>query len=241
VENDARAAKVLAELQGRFPAGESAYRAWYLKALGILGDPVAGRAAIKAANLARIKLEGNGYGYPRAFTVSPSEHDLKLVHELASLRTGSAGTPVVLDPFSGGGSIPFEAARYGFETISNELNPVATAILKGTVSLPAQLGPSFAKVIADWGAKWAGNIEHRLTRFFPRDPNEKIIAYVWAHTVPCPTTGRPSPLAPDFWLARGKAGRDVAIALEVDRAGGASRTVWSASFFRVTSGIHLSL
>ncbi|MDM3924568.1 DUF1156 domain-containing protein [Mycobacterium intracellulare] len=219
-EQDAQAARLLTELKSRFPGGENAYRAWYLRTLGILGDPVAGRAAIKAANLAGIKLEGNGYGYPRAFTVNPSEEDSKLVHQLASLRTGGAGTPVVLDPFSGGGSIPFEAARYGFETISNELNPVATAILKGTVSLPAQLGPSFAKVIADWGTKWASNVEQRLDRFFPRNPTESIIAYVWAHTVPCPTTGRPTPLSPDFWLAHGKAGREVAVALEVDRAAG---------------------
>ena len=33
----------------------------------------------------------------------------------------------VLDPFAGGGSIPFEARRYGFATIANELNPVPYA------------------------------------------------------------------------------------------------------------------
>jgi adenine-specific DNA methylase len=38
--------------------------------------------------------------------------------------------------------------------------------------------------------------------------------------VPCPTTGRPTPLAPDFWLARGKAGKDVALALEVNKSEG---------------------
>ena len=219
-EEDVRAANLLTELKSRFPAGENAYRAWYLRALGILGDPVAGRAAIKAANIAGIKLEGNGYGYPRAFTVSPSAEDLRLVHELVALRTDGASPSVVLDPFSGGGSIPFEAARYGFETISNELNPVATAILTGTVSLPAQLGPSFAKVIADWGAKWTASVERRLAEFFPRKPSESIIAYIWAHTVPCPTTGRPTPLSPDFWLAHGKAGREVAVALDVDKAAG---------------------
>jgi hypothetical protein len=188
-----------------------------VKTLGILGDPIAGRAAIKAANLAGIKLAGNGYGYPRAFTVTPEEADLKLLRELSSLRDQNSGIPVVLDPFSGGGSIPFEAARYGCATIANELNPVATAILQGTVSLPAILGPSFTKVIQDWGAKWSRSVETRLSEFFPRRPAESIVAYVWAHTVPCPTTGRPTPLAPDFWLARGKAGRDVAVALDVDQ------------------------
>jgi putative DNA methylase len=217
VENDVEAAKLLEALEEAFPRGEKAYRAWYLRTLGIHGDPVAAKAAIKAANLAGVKLDGNGYGYPRAFTVNPSDDDLALVHKLAALRSRSSTVPVVLDPFSGGGSIPFEAARYGFETISNELNPVAGLILEGTVSLPAQLGPAFAKVIEDWGAVWSENIRERIARFFPRSSSESIVAYVWAHTVPCPTTGHPTPLAPDFWLARGKAGRDVAVALEVDK------------------------
>lgn len=218
---DSAAAEVLAELKTRFPGGESQYKAWYVRTLGIFGDPVAGRAAIKAANLEGKKLEGNGYGYPRAFTVTPDEEDLRLAHELASLRSHNSGCPVVLDLFAGGGAIPFEAARYGCATIANELNPVATAVLQGTVSLPAALGPSFAKVIADWGAKWSDRVAERLTQFFPRKPDEKsVIAYIWAHAVPCPTTGRPTPLSPDFWIARDKGDRRVAIALEVDRESG---------------------
>jgi adenine-specific DNA methylase len=219
-QSDVAAADLLRELKNRFPKGESQYRAWYVRTLGILGDPVAGRAAIKAANVAGIKLQGNGYGYPRAFTVTPDQADLDKVRDLVQLRTGSSGVPVVLDPFSGGGSIPFEAARYGCATVANELNPVATTILQATVSLPATLGTEFAKVIADWGAKWSDRVEKRLAQFFPREPAESVVAYIWAHTVPCPTTGRPTPLAPDYWLARGKAGRDVAVALAVDREAG---------------------
>jgi adenine-specific DNA methylase len=126
----------------------------------------------------------------------------------------------ILDPFAGGGSIPFEAARYGCETVANELNPVAAAILTGTVALPSELGPDFSHVIRDYGAQWADRVRRRLSPFFPRSEGETIVAYIWAHTVPCPTTGRSTPLAPDFWLAHGKAGRDVAIALDVDRADG---------------------
>lgn len=218
--DDADAAELLQEFKTRFPGGEPQYRAWYVRTLGILGDPVAGRAAIKAANEAGIKLQGNGYGYPRAFTVTPSQADLDKIRDLVQLRTRTDTVPVVLDPFSGGGSIPFEAARYGCNTVANELNPVATAILQATVSLPAALDPSFAKIIEDWGAKWSGRVEKRLASFFPREATETVVAYIWAHTVPCPTTGRPTPLSPDYWLARGKAGRDVAVALEVDQEAG---------------------
>jgi adenine-specific DNA methylase len=39
-------------------------------------------------------------------------------------------TPVVVDPFAGGGSIPLEALRLGCETFASDLNPVACLILK---------------------------------------------------------------------------------------------------------------
>lgn len=217
---DPKAAQVLKALQEEFPNGPESYQAWFTRALGILGDPVKGRAAIKAANEAGTKLEGNGYGYARAFTVNPSQVDIARIHRLWRLSTGSEGTPVVLDPFGGGGSIPFEAARVGCDTIANELNPVASAVLQGTVVLPAQLGPEFAKTIKKYGDRWAGAVRKRLDQFFPLDGADSIAAYVWAHTVPCPSTGNPTPLAPDFWLARGAAGRDIAVRLDVDASAG---------------------
>ena len=142
---DPRAAKVLAGLQAEFPDGEAAYRNWFLRALGILGDPVAARAAIKAAVAAGRTTQGNAYGYDRAFTVSPDEETIARVHRLAALRSDVGDRITVLDPFAGGGSIPFEAARYGCNSIANELNPVATAVLEGTVVQPAVLGPSSRK------------------------------------------------------------------------------------------------
>jgi len=222
--NDERAAKVLTGLQQEFPRGESQYRSWFLKTLGITGDPVAGRAAIKAAVAQGKTTRGNAYGYPRAFTVSPDQESIERIQRLAALRASPEHPPLVLDPFAGGGSIPFEAARLGCDTLANELNPVATAILQGTVSLPAQLGPQFAKIIEQWGAKWSARVRARLTDYFPLQHQDERLAYIWAHTVPCPTTGRPTPLAPDFWLSRGDAGK-VAVRLEVDLASGSVQPV----------------
>jgi adenine-specific DNA methylase len=222
--DDPSASQVLEALQEQFPGGEDAYRKWFVLFLGILGDPVAGRAAIAVANEAGLKLEGNGYGYDRAFTVTPSEQDIDLFHTLASLMSGSPSAPVVLDSFAGGGSIPFEAARLGCDTIANELNPVASAILQGTVVLPAALGPSFADTIQKYGDRWAQRVEQRLDAYFPRQDGETVAAYIWAHTVPCPTTGRPTPLAPDFWLARGAAAKSIAVELHIDQVTGAVTT-----------------
>ena len=81
--------------------------------------------------------------------------------------TGSKGV-TVLDPFAGGGAIPFEAARLGFDTIANELNPVAVAILNGTVELPASLGVAFSDVIEH--GEGDGRRELRKARaLFPQD------------------------------------------------------------------------
>lgn len=215
-----RAARALEMLKAEFPRGEDEYRAWFIRSMGILGDPVAGRKRIAEARVTGEKLADGGYGYKRAFTVTPSAKTIDLFHRLASVRADTEGPPSVLDPFAGGGSIPFEAYRYGCRTVAGELNPVATAVLHGTVDLPAQLGEDFAQVIKRWGDRWAEVVAGRLKPFFPKDDREASIAgYIWAHTVPCPTTGRPTPLAPDFWLARDDS-RHVAVRLEVDTAAG---------------------
>ena len=114
----------------------------------------------------------------------------------------------VLDPFAGGGSIPFEALRYGFTTIANDLNPVAAVILKATLDYPARFGPELADDIRKWGDIWAARVKEKLAPYFPKQPGESIFAYLWARTVACPTTGKPVPLSPNWWLrSRRRPGR----------------------------------
>jgi len=97
------------------------------------------------------------------------------------------------------------------------------AILEGTVSLPQRLQPSFAATINDYGTRWCSLLRERLEVFFPRaEPNEEILGYIWAHSVPCPVTGHPTPLAPDLWLSRG-AGSDAALVLIPDGDSGSVR------------------
>jgi adenine-specific DNA methylase len=62
-------------------------------------------------------------------------------------------SPKFLDPFSGGGAIPFEAMRLGCSVTASDLNPVAWFILKCTLDYPKEFGgkrwplPSFVR---DW-------------------------------------------------------------------------------------------
>ncbi len=110
----------------------------------------------------------------------------------------------VLDPFAGGGSIPFEALRYGFTTIANDLNPVAAVILKATLDYPARFGPALADDIREWGKRWYELVKPKLQPYFtPLPPGADGAAYLWARTVACPTTGKPVPLSPNWWQSRG--------------------------------------
>ena len=46
----------------------------------------------------------------------------------------------LLDPFAGGGSIPFEALRLGCDTYAIEYNPIAYVILKASLEYPVKYG-----------------------------------------------------------------------------------------------------
>ena len=200
---------------------EEEYRQWFLKVLGIAGDPVEGRKRIADARAAGKVMKANPYGYPRAFTTTPSDEDMTQVRQLAALRAGvSVESPLAsLDQFAGGGSIPFEAARMGLDSIANELNPVACAILEGTVSLPVQHGASLLPLLEKYGRRWCGLVKEELSSFFPRLAEDEEMDYVWAHTIPCPKTKHPTPLSPNFWLARTD-GRKIAVELTADSATG---------------------
>jgi adenine-specific DNA methylase len=189
------------ELLKKFPS-EADYQQWFLKLIGIHGDPVAGRKLLQYAAASEKKIP-NPYTYSRAFTYNPTEEQLEILGDLLEYAWGTRELSV-LDPFSGGGSIPFEALRYGFKTYANELNPVASVILKATLDYPARFGIEFAGEIRKWGKVWTERIQKRLKLFFTPIPlNSEGSCYLWARTVACPTTGKPVPLSPNWWLIKG--------------------------------------
>lgn len=110
----------------------------FIHILGIHGDPVASRIRMDQATRQGIRLGSAAYGYSRAFGYLPSQEEKEwLANELKRINLDS---PNVLDPTAGGGSIPFESIRLGFDTFANDLNPVAAMILRGTIEFPARLG-----------------------------------------------------------------------------------------------------
>ena len=189
-----------APLRERFP-DEETYKAWFVHLLGIRGDPVAGRRAAQEAREQGIYLSSNPYSGPRAFTVNPQADDLKLMRDLLAHAWGARDLSV-MDVTAGGGSIPFEALRYGFTTYANELNPVASVILKATLDYPARFGAGLAADIRRWGDEWAKRVKERLIPYFQNQPGDFKPTYLWAHTVACPATGKPVPLSPNWWLSK---------------------------------------
>ena len=194
------------DLLGDHFESEDEYHRWFLRMLGIPAgqpgiNPVETAAAILRARDTGKNLGPNPYGYRRAFSRGVDADDIAIFHSLLE-DCGFDAPPIAMDPMAGGGSIPFEAIRLGLPTIANELNPVASVVLESTVRYPFTFGTALIDDIREWADRWGDLIEERLKGFYPLPANENAIGYVWARTVPCPTTGKPVPLSPNWWLRR---------------------------------------
>jgi len=128
-------------------------------------------------------------------------------------------TPLVVDPFAGGGSIPLEALRLGCEAYASDLNPVACLILKILLDDVPKYGPRLAEDLRKTGAEVRAEASRDLAEFYPRDPNGDIpVAYLWARTVRCEASdcGAEVPLIRSFWLSK-KPNRKLAMRARIAR------------------------
>ena len=114
-------------------------------------------------------------------------------------------TPLVVDPFAGGGSIPLEALRLGCDAFASDLNPVSCLILKVMLEDIPRHGPGLADELRKAGAAVKARAERELADLYPKDPDGATpIAYLWARTVRCesPSCGAEIPLLRSLWLCR---------------------------------------
>lgn len=123
-------------------------------------------------------------------------------------------TPLIVDPFAGGGSIPLEALRLGCDAFASDLNPVACLILKVMLEDIPRHGPRLADELRRVGGEIKAAAEKELAEFYPRDPDgARPIAYLWARTVACDNCGAEIPLMRSFWLSK-KANRKRALRIK---------------------------
>jgi adenine-specific DNA methylase len=135
---------------------------------------------------------------------SLNKNIIKMARE--DILKANEGKPLrVLDPFSGGGSIPLECLRLGLETHAVDYNPVANLILKCTLEYPQKHGSLLVEDVKKWG-KWVlEQAKEEIGRFYPTDEDGSIpVGYIWARTIPCqnPSCGAEIPLMRQFWLAK---------------------------------------
>ncbi len=205
---------------------------------GVLGTHpgvVQEQRRLDAAKISGEKLQ-TAYSLPRAFT-----HNLTAGEREWFRENLAVADPVALDVTAGGGSIPFEAGRLGLRSIANELNPVATLILRATCQWPQQYGPALRAAYAEISAQYLARVRQLIAQnqVYPPEPqdyatdldatgpdeNGKIStvrlhkyvwAYLWSRTVRCPDCGNLIPLSPNWRLDGGGQG----LRLEPDPARG---------------------
>ena len=138
-------------------------------------------------------------GDTKLYKTTPSDVAKEKLHALCE-KTWGKRNPIVLDAFAGGGSIPFEAARYGLNVLASDLNPVAVVTMKAAMEYPLKFGAGLQVDIDKW-VKWVGDeAQNRLAEFFPNLGGETAQNYLWAHTVVCPCCESIVPLSPNWWL-----------------------------------------
>ena len=165
---------------------------------------------------------------------------LRIAREMVKVAYGGR-TPVVLDPFVGGGAIPLEAGRLGCCPVANDYNPVAYLIVRATCEFPQRYGKpdkrkatveEFGKkiereinvpnVLAYDVEKWATWIlelaRRKIGNLYPSGKDARpVLAYIWARTTPCsnPSCRKEIPLLRSL-LLRSNEGNRVGLKLEAD-------------------------
>lgn len=194
--------ELAAEFSDPRTVNETAYHKWVLRLCGVWGDPVASKKQADRNKEDGVRTTANPYGYKPAFKNKPSSNDLALLHRILEYTWGEL--PAVADPTAGGGTIPFESARYGLPSSANDLNAVAASILRAGIETTARYGMDLKPHLEKWGAKLVKRCTDRLVNFFPSASGEATTNYIFARTVACPRTGKPTPLSPNWWISREK-------------------------------------
>lgn len=138
------------------------------------------------------------------------------------IKEARGHTPKVLDPFSGGGSIPLEALRLGCDVVANDLNPVSHLLLQCTLEYPHQWQEELIEAVERWGDWVQQRVAEDIGDLYqaPEGTAETTYipsAYLWTRVAPChnPTCQAQVPLLRKSWLSR-RSKRYIALSLKPD-------------------------
>ena len=128
----------------------------------------------------------------------------ELVEQFGILRYGHR--PRVGDTFSGGGSIPFEAARIGCDAYASDLNPVACMLTWGALNVIGATAEQRA-ALEEAQQKVFAAVDRELVELKVEHDakGNRAKAYLYCLEARCPETGWMVPLSPS-WVISPKQG-----------------------------------
>lgn len=137
----------------------------------------------------------------RLGTVASSIPDL--IEQLGIARFGCR--PVVGDPFTGGGSIPFEAARLGCDVVASDLNPIAAMLTWGALNVIGADDETRARITEEQ-RQLSNAVEAEIARLRieHNDRGDRAKAYLYCLEVVDPQTGWRVPMAPSWVISRNR-------------------------------------
>lgn len=125
----------------------------------------------------------------------------ELIEQLGYMRFGRR--PTVSDTFSGGGSIPFEAARIGCESTGSDLNPIACMLTWGALNVIGA-NPEERAIIQSAQQHVVEGIRKEIDSLGIEHDAEgrQAKAYLYCVEARCPKTGYMVPVAPSWVISR---------------------------------------
>ncbi len=125
----------------------------------------------------------------------------ELVEQLGMLRFGHR--PKVGDTFSGGGSIPFEAARLGCDVYASDLNPIACMLTWGALNIIGA-SPEKRAEIEQAQREVAAAVDAEITELDIEHDSQgnRAKAYLYCLETRCPETGWMVPLSPSWVISK---------------------------------------
>lgn len=138
--------------------------------------------------------------YYKDFGIHANSHQ-ELIEQMGVLRFGRR--PKVGDTFSGGGSIPFEAARLGCDVYASDLNPIACMLTWGALNIIGAPTEQRDEIEADQ-RRVVDLVDQEIINLGIEHDNEgnRAKTYFYCLEVRCPETGWLVPLSPSWVISK---------------------------------------
>lgn len=125
-----------------------------------------------------------------------------LIEELGIKRFGRR--PKIGDVFSGGGSIPFEAARLGADVYASDLNPVASLLTWSSLNIAGASDDEVEK-LKEFQERVYKKVDRIVTeeKIEHNEKGHRADSYLYCMETICPECGWKVPLAPSWVIGKG--------------------------------------